>query len=531
MGTSGACQWRAWSFACQVCLALQASAQCVTYTTHLDDATVLTIDCRTSTVTITCSHAESSNCTTEFAYKPATLTISSTITSKTATSTGTQIIMPPIPSTTTMTASTRSTTSILTPTVTDTTGTTSITRSITHSTTRSLTSSITSSTTSTLQDSHTSTETTTTRSFQVSTQSLASVTITSSTSTWASTTSASTWTFHMSSTPSGSSTSSATTSVWTVTGPSRSTSTSWTSSTSSTSSAWNSTGYTEYTEYTEYGWCGARLSESDIEGSEAEAALRAALQAALAALSGSDARFDESEWREALGRQVEARLAFNATVSIACDSNSSDPSGSPGAGGLARPSVGPWWLALILPLAPLVIYLLRQQLRAMSEASASRSFGIETELWRLERERWELSEAALAVCPLPQHWAARWVTDEAAGPAVRAGFYEFEFFDGGRFEGAALSQGSRALVSGGAFDGHNVCWREAYGSSPAPKEVEVAECWGKAVDGRIEGFFVAFDVTTLPREIRRGRLTLTAHTQGVRPGRPQPGGTEPSDRV
>ena len=135
-------------------------------------------------------------------------------------------------------------------------------------------------------------------------------------------------------------------------------------------------------------------------------------------------------------------------------------------------------------------------------------------LWQLEEERWELAEKVLEVpatdIQVPQQWRAQWNSAASSVPEVRS--YDLTFGPGGRLEG--LSDGSNgAFRVDGAFDVEEgtIRWREvslSYGTV-APS---VVECYGQwdPRSGRIDGFFSAFDVSTLPQQIGQGHFALTS---------------------
>ena len=168
-------------------------------------------------------------------------------------------------------------------------------------------------------------------------------------------------------------------------------------------------------------------------------------------------------------------------------------------------------IGVILGVAGITLFCLRkgcQEVRPAGPVMASKA------LWQLEEERWELAEKVLEVpatdIQVPQQWRAQWNSAASSVPEVRS--YDLTFGPGGRLEG--LSDGSNgAFRVDGAFDVEEgtIRWREvslSYGTG-APS---VVECYGQwdPRSGRIDGFFSAFDVSTLPQQIGQGHFALTS---------------------
>ena len=190
-------------------------------------------------------------------------------------------------------------------------------------------------------------------------------------------------------------------------------------------------------------------------------------------------------------------------------------------------AIGWWWLVIILVVLTAVGFIVIALRRAFTEEPAA--VIVSPALWELEMERWELAEKVLEAPEppaMPKEWKAegmKWVVSSekplAAKTAAAPGgprFYNLTFGAGGSLEG--WGEGAEgAFQVNGAFDATdgNIRWRESQESGG------VVECYGQIGewDGiRIDGFFVAFDISTLPQQIGQGNFVLstTGNAKGAR---------------
>lgn len=175
-----------------------------------------------------------------------------------------------------------------------------------------------------------------------------------------------------------------------------------------------------------------------------------------------------------------------------------------------------WWVLLLifglLALALLVLVLLRRR-RGFGVATAGPAgpVVVSKALWELEEERWELAEKVLDTKPpvVPQQWTAQWSANDGASETR---FYDLTFGIGGKLEGIGEGRNGTCKVTG-AFDVNDgsVRWREvARTGGPG-----VVECYGQWDGMRIDGFFTAFDVSTLPQQIGQGHFALSGCVKAV----------------
>lgn len=175
----------------------------------------------------------------------------------------------------------------------------------------------------------------------------------------------------------------------------------------------------------------------------------------------------------------------------------------------ASESGNAWWvLVLVFSLLALALLVLVLRRRAPPQGPHLGSVVVSKELWELEEERWELAEKVLetkAPPVVPQQWKAQWSAASNDGPPETR-FYDLTFGIGGKLDGIGEGRNGTFKVTG-AFDVNDgsVRWREvARCGGPG-----VVECYGQWDGMRIDGFFTAFDVSTLPQQIGQGHFALS----------------------